>query len=84
MAFAYSAHSAVLPPNADAIEKEVGSVDEGLTAEDLQRNKRWDRISKVVKSDGSKTDCILGPMDIYSDGDRTGIKKSILGFKRPV
>jgi hypothetical protein len=49
MAFAYSAHSAVLPPNVDAIEKE-GLIGE-LNAEDLQRTKRFlGDLFKIVET----------------------------------
>jgi hypothetical protein len=51
MAFAYSAHSAVLPPNADAVEPEVGSE---IKAEDLMRIKQvleW--IANAIKYIGS-------------------------------
>jgi hypothetical protein len=41
MAFTYSAHSAVLPPNAGAIEREVEGLIGELNAEDLQRTKRF-------------------------------------------
>jgi hypothetical protein len=51
MAFVYSAHSAVLPPNADAVEPEVGSE---IKAEDLMRSKQvleW--IANAIKFIGS-------------------------------
>ncbi len=51
MAFAYSAHSAVLPPNADSVEPKVGSE---INAEDLMRIKQvleW--IANAIKFIGS-------------------------------
>ncbi len=51
MAFAYSAHSAVLPSNADAIEKEVEGLIGELNAEDLQRTKRFlGDLFKIVET----------------------------------
>jgi hypothetical protein len=41
MAFAYSAHSAVLPPNADDVEKELEGLIGELNVEDVMRNKRF-------------------------------------------
>jgi hypothetical protein len=91
MAFAYSAHSAVLPPNADAIEKELEGLVGELNVEDLQRTKRFlgdifkfveNTANGVINTAGSVVGTAVGAVGNVG-GAVIGATKNIAGAGNP-